>query len=173
MSANAGLFEENADGPIQIRIGRSLPRIEVVVGFLRVVKGSESIQSSCMIFSDGRRELEGSRWRQRIVARWNPGLEEEGPVRLHLVMVGQDIRFPRVKHVQAALAFGVLRQKPIAIQIKPVVVEPALRPGLGVLTMVGIANGLTPSVHVGPVCIGVLGRPAGAALSRQVLEHHR
>ena len=70
---------------------------------------------------------------QRVIAAVLARIEIERAVGAHFVVIGLYIRPPLVEETDAVAGFGKSAEKPVAVQVEPVVVEAAAGPYFGVL----------------------------------------
>ena len=150
MASRARLLKQDPYTPGDIRIRRTFADVEIVVPFLRVVERSDPVQRLRMVLADCLCQLCNSFHAKRIIPGRDTRLKEERRVRSHLVVVRQDVRSPLIVLLQSCPALRVLQRHPIAIEIEPVMICPASRPGFVVLSAARIGNGLLSFVHVCP-----------------------
>ena len=151
-AARAGLFQQHAHAPIEIRIGRSLADIKIVEGLPRKIKAADLVERVGVALGDLRRESIGARRGERVVARGNARRKKERGLRVHLVVIREHIGFPGVVDLDPPPAFGLLQPQPVAVEIKPIVVGAAARPDFAVLSVLGIRNEVFAAVGISPVC---------------------
>ena len=139
MTAGAGLFEQDTDATVHIRIRGTLSVVEIVVSFLGEIKRSDFVEMFGMIGGDLSGQLLVAFGCVTIHACRLPGLEEESCIRTHLMMVGQDVRFPVVEDVEPVPTFVMLSRQPVAVQVEPVMVETPAGPCLAEFAVVRVA----------------------------------
>ncbi len=103
MTARAGLLEEDADAAVDVRVGRALAVVEVVELLLAVVQPPLCVESARVIRSDEVCQLDVALGGARIAPARHAGLEEEGRVRAHLVVVGEHVGLPEMVAAQTRL----------------------------------------------------------------------
>jgi len=82
-------------------------------------------------------------------------LEKIGAARSHLMKISDDIWIPLMIPFEFTPALGVDTQKPIPVEVKPIVISPAARPTFVVLGVNRIIHRGVSFIHIGPVSMPV------------------
>ena len=150
MPTGTRLFEEDADAAVHIRIGGTFSIIKIIISFLGEIQRSYPVEMLRVIGRDLSGQLLVAFRGIAVHPRRLSGLEEEGSVGAHLVMIGQDVRLPVVEDHEPVLALIMLRRQPVAVEVEPIVVETSAGPGLAELAVVRIAHARYALVAVHP-----------------------
>ncbi len=157
------LLEQNTDAAVDVGIGRAFAVVKVIVVFLGVVVGADFVEFGGVVGADFCCEVDVQARRERMGARGYAGLEEEGRIAAHLVVVGQNIGLPGVVLRHAALAFGVLCVEPVAVQVEPVMIRASAGPHLVVLARRRVGHGRDAFMGIDPTgkAVAAIGIDAG------------
>src|ERR1051325_5130582 len=104
----------------------------------------------CVIFCKFICEVLVFIWCNRIYTRRHAGLEKESSIAALLMMISKNIWFPLVKPFDTILTFYVYKRKPVAVEIKPVMIETTAGPYFIKLPVVGICYKIFTFMLVDP-----------------------
>ncbi|MNM79647.1 hypothetical protein D3C81_915850 [compost metagenome] len=150
-ATRAGLLHGHADRAVEIRIGGTVDRREVVEVFAGVIQRAECIQR---LRVEARQPLVGFVGRlrqQRAFHALRRGLEVVGAVLAHLVEIDLDVGIPAMELRHLRPAVGLCQGKPVAIEIGEVVIDAATGERFDMLLVGRIGRRRTRAPAVVPV----------------------